>query len=67
VHLVGFLFIVVIADAWNHEPEITMILHGRFEIFHGIKNFMYFLHKFLQNPIWETLLQAVNPLSLWNR
>jgi hypothetical protein len=22
VHLVGFLFIVVIADARNHEPEI---------------------------------------------
>jgi hypothetical protein len=24
VHLVGFLFIVVIADARNHEPEIRL-------------------------------------------
>jgi hypothetical protein len=28
VHLVGFLFIVVIADARNREPEIQLILHG---------------------------------------
>jgi hypothetical protein len=26
VHLVGFLFIFVIADARNHEPEITKSL-----------------------------------------
>jgi hypothetical protein len=25
VHLVGFLFIIVIADARNHEPEICII------------------------------------------
>jgi hypothetical protein len=28
VHLVGFLFIDVIADARNHEPEFR--IHGRF-------------------------------------
>jgi hypothetical protein len=27
VHLVGFLFIVVFADARNHEPEITVCYH----------------------------------------
>jgi hypothetical protein len=30
VHLVGFLFIVVIADARNHEPEIKSDVKIRF-------------------------------------
>jgi hypothetical protein len=28
VHLVGFLFIVVIADARNHEPETKSIMQN---------------------------------------
>jgi hypothetical protein len=27
MHLVGFLFIVVIADARNYEPEIVILLY----------------------------------------
>jgi hypothetical protein len=37
VHLVGFLFIVVIADARNHEPEMFVVIRvDTFKpIFHG--------------------------------